>query len=103
MGDGKVRGKNRHGIAENQVFVPVKDSFLIFGKMIRAEETVPPVPFCSAHLRRTAPDSSGVVLEADRKSMTRQVPFPDLFEGLIAFPQVFPGPFLLGQEFETES
>jgi hypothetical protein len=41
MGDGEVRRENRHGIAEDQVFASVEDPFLVFRKMIQAEETWP--------------------------------------------------------------
>jgi hypothetical protein len=85
MGDGKVRGKNRHGIAEDQVFAPVEDSFLIFGEMVQAEETLPPVSSCSAYLCRTALDSSGIVLEADGKPSTVEASLPDVLKRFIAF------------------
>jgi hypothetical protein len=84
VGDGKVRRKNRHGIAENQVFVPVEDSFLIFGEMVEAEETGPSVSSRSAHLCRTAPDSSGVVLEADREPSAEKGSLPDGLKRFIA-------------------
>jgi hypothetical protein len=41
MGDGEVRGENRHGIAEDKVFTSVEDSFLAFREMIQAKETSP--------------------------------------------------------------
>jgi hypothetical protein len=40
MGDGVVRRKNRHRIAEDQVIAFVLDSFLAFREMIQAKETL---------------------------------------------------------------
>jgi hypothetical protein len=67
MGDSKVRGENRHGIAEDQVVTTVEDSFLAFGKMIPAKKTWPLVSITSVYDGRTALQPSGVVLEADGK------------------------------------
>jgi len=85
MGEGEVRGENGHGITEDQVFAPVQDSFLSFGEVTRTEETLPSVSFCSAHLRCTAPDSSGVVLEANGKPSTAEASLPDVLKRFIAF------------------
>jgi hypothetical protein len=68
MGDGEVRRENRHGIAEDQVFVSVKDPFLTSREMVQAEETAPFICIFFCHIGETALDSSGIVLESDGKS-----------------------------------
>lgn len=103
MGDGEVRGENGHGIAENQVFVSVEDSFLAFREVIRAEETSSPVSFCSANLCCTAPDSSGIVLETDRKPPAGEASLPDVLKRFIAFQKIRPHLFLLRQKIEAKS
>jgi hypothetical protein len=96
MGDGEVGGENRHGIAKDQVFASVEDSFLAFREMIQAEETSSLVCILFAHVGQATLDSSRVVLEADGKSPARDIPLPDSLERFAALPKVQPRPFLLG-------
>jgi hypothetical protein len=95
MGEGEVRRENRHGIAEDQVLASVEDPFLAFRKMIQAEVTSPLGCIFFAHLSKAALDSSGIVLEADGKSPTRDIPLPDVLKRLAAFPKIRPDLFLL--------
>src|SRR5512137_3048405 len=80
MGDGEVGRKNRHGIAEDQVFAPVEEPFLCLREMIQAEETSPLVGIFAAHGCEAALDSSRIILEADGKSSAGDNPLPDLPE-----------------------
>jgi len=70
MGDGEVRRKNRHRIAKDQVIAPVEDPSLSFGEMIHAKETLPLPYIFFTQNGRAAFDSVGIVLEADRESLT---------------------------------
>ena len=94
MGDGEVRRENRHGIAEDQVFASVEDPFLVFRKMIQAEETWLLVYHFFTHVGEAALDSSGIVLEADRKSPTGDIPLFDVLKQFVAFPKIEPRLFL---------
>jgi len=68
MGDREVRRENRHGIAEDQVFVSVEDPFLTLREMVQAEETAPFICILFRNIGETALNSSRIVLEADGKS-----------------------------------
>jgi hypothetical protein len=78
MGDGEVGWENRHGIAENQVISSVKDSFLVFRKMIQTEKTLPLLRNVLAHLGCTALDPHGIILKANGKSFTRNISLFDI-------------------------
>jgi hypothetical protein len=80
MGDGEMRRKNRHGVAEDQVVASVEDPFLFFRKMVQAEETSPFIGTLFADVGRAALDSRGIVLETDGKSIAGNVPFPELLK-----------------------
>ena len=95
MGDGEVRRENRHGIAEDQVFASVENPFLAFRKMIQAKETSSVFCIFFAQVSCAALDSSGIVLEADRKSPTGDIPLFDVLKRFVAFPKIEPGLFLL--------
>jgi hypothetical protein len=95
MGDGEVRRENRHGIAEDQVFVSVEDSFLVFREMIQTEKTSPPGCIFFCHTGQAALDSSGIVLEADGKSPAGEIPLSDVLKQFVTFPKIQPRLFLL--------
>ena len=69
MGDGEVRREDRHGIAEDQVVGSAENSFLALRQTIETEETSSVFCISFAHAGCAALDSSGIVLEADRKSV----------------------------------
>ena len=70
VGDGEVRRKDRHGIAEDQVIALVEDPFLNFWEMILAEETLPLPCLLFAYFGCTTVDSARIILKADGKSLT---------------------------------
>jgi hypothetical protein len=74
-----VRRKNRHGIAENQIFTPVKNSFLAFGEVLQAKKTSPFFYIRFSHIGCTAPNSAGIVLEPNGKSIAGDISLPDFF------------------------
>jgi hypothetical protein len=80
MGDSEMRGKNRHGIAEDQIFAPVKDSLLTFGEMLQAKKTSPFLYISFSHIGCTALNSTGIVLETNGKSIAGDISLPDLFK-----------------------
>jgi hypothetical protein len=48
----------------------------------------------STHVGEAALDSSGIVLEADRKSPTGDIPLFDVLKRFVAFPKIEPRLFL---------
>ena len=103
MGDDKVRRENRHRIAEDQIFASVEDAFLSLRQTIQAEETSPFARFFFATIGQATFDSSGIVLEADRKPATGQIPLFYALQRFVAFSEVLPGLFLLRQELKAKS
>ena len=69
MGNGEVRREDRHGIAEDQVFVAVENPLLTFKQAIQAEETLLLLTIFFCHIGRTAFDPFGIILETDSKSL----------------------------------
>jgi hypothetical protein len=103
MGDSEVSGENRAGIAEDQVFPPVKNPFLAFREVIQTEETPRPVCICILDVGKGVLDSFRIVLETDGKSSAGDIPLPDIPERFAPTPEIRPRLFLLGQQVETES
>ncbi len=68
MGDGEVRRKNRHRIAEYQVIVTVEDPFLAFREMIQAKETLSSPFIDIPYFGCTTFYSAGIILKADWES-----------------------------------
>jgi hypothetical protein len=85
-----MRRKNRHGVTEDQVFIPIKDPFLPIREVIQTEETWPLGSIFFSHNGKTALDSSGVVLEADSESPARDFPLPDSLKQSVTFPKLQP-------------
>ena len=102
MGDREVGRENRHGIAEDQVFPSIEDSFLGFGEMVQAEKAGTFVSVPIAHGGRAAPHPPGVVLEVDKKPRALDFPLTALPEQFAAFAKIIPGLFLLREKVETE-
>ena len=102
MGDREVRREDRHGIAEDQIFVSEENPSLAFREMNRAEETAPLVFISFVHLGQAALDSSGIELKADGKPPTRESSLPDVLKRFVAFPKIEPRLFLFRQEIETK-
>jgi hypothetical protein len=75
-----MRGKNRHGIAEDQIFAPVKNPLLAFREMIQAKKTSPFLYISFSHIGCTALHSTGIVLEANGKSIAGDISLPDFFK-----------------------
>ena len=80
MGDSEVREKNRHRIAENQIFAPVKNSLLTFREMIQAKKTGRFLHIVFSHIGRAALQSTGIVLEANGKSIAGDTSLSDFFK-----------------------
>ncbi len=103
MGDSEVREKNRHGIAQDQIFAPVKNSPLAFGEVLQAKKTSSFLYISFSHIGRAALHSTGIVLEANRKSIAEDISLPDFFKQFVTFSKILPSLFLLRQELETKS
>jgi hypothetical protein len=65
MGNGEMSGEDGHGIAEDQVVLPVEDGLLPFGKVVWAEEAGPLLDGVFPYLGKSALHPSRIVLEAD--------------------------------------
>jgi hypothetical protein len=61
----EVTRENGHGVAKDQIFVPVEDPFLTFGQTIEAEKTSSFAYFSFTYGGQTTFDSARIVLEAD--------------------------------------
>jgi hypothetical protein len=80
----------------------VEDSFLGFRELIQAEETSSLVSTFSFHLCQAALDSSGIVLEANRKARAGKGSLPDTPQQVTALAQIGPCFLLFRQEDEAE-
>jgi hypothetical protein len=95
VGDGEMSGKNRHGVAENQEFLLVEDPFLIFRQTVETEKTRPLFDAFLLNVCQGAPDSAGVMLNVDGKSVASYFPGQDVFQGPVSLLQSKPRFFLL--------
>ena len=78
MGNGEVKRKDRHGITKDQVFASIEDPLLSFGEVIQTEETWALVCSFFANVCQAALDPPGIVLKADGKSSTTDLPLPNI-------------------------
>jgi len=90
-----VRGKNGHGIAEDQIFAPVKNSLLAFREILQAKKTSPPLYISFSHIGCTALNSTGIVLKANGKSIAGDISLPDFFKQFVTLLKILPRLFLL--------
>ena len=97
-----MRRENRCRIAEDQVCFSVDNPFLIFREIIEAQETWPLVYIVFSHIGQAAPDSSGIVLDADGKSPAGNFPFPYILQRFVGILQFLPGILLFREKFEAE-
>jgi hypothetical protein len=93
-----VRGENRTGVAEDQVFVSVKDPFLAFREMTRAQETLPLGRLPLAGAREGILDSLRIMLDADGKSAADKLSFPDSPQRFASPAEIGPRLFLPGEK-----
>ena len=75
-----MRRENGHGIAEDQIFVPVKNCLLTFREMLQAKKTSPFLYISFFHIGRAALNSTGIVLKADGKSIAGDTSLSDFFK-----------------------
>jgi hypothetical protein len=75
-----MREKNGHRIAEDQIFAPVKNSLLAFREMLQAQKTLPFLYIFFPHIGCAALHSTGIVLEANGKSIAEDISLSDFFE-----------------------
>jgi hypothetical protein len=101
--DCQMREKNRHGIGEDQIFTPVKDSLLAFGEVLQAKKTLPFLYISFSHIGHAALDSTGIVLEANGKSIAGDISLPDFFKQFVTLSKILPRLFLLRQELVAKS
>jgi hypothetical protein len=80
MRDGEVRGEDGHGITEDQVFISIKKTTLPFRKMIQAKKTSSFLYILFSHIGRAALHSTGIVLEANGKSVAGDIAFSYFLE-----------------------
>jgi len=80
MRNSELKRENRHGIAEDQVFLSVENPFLTFREMIQAEETLLLISIFFTPDSHTACDPSGIVLETDRKSFAGNIPLSEVLQ-----------------------
>jgi len=102
MGNCKVQGQNRTGIAKNQIFVPVKNPFLALRKVLQAEETSSLICICLVDVGESVLDSFRIMLETNGKPPAGDIPFPDILERFAASPKLRPGLFLFGKQIQAE-
>lgn len=75
MGNGKMGSKYWCGVAEDQVFISIENPFLFFREMIQAEKASLFICALLADVGGAAPDSAGIVLNANGKSPAENIPF----------------------------
>jgi hypothetical protein len=73
--NGEVGGKDGHGVAEDQIVVPVKDAFLFFRQILAAQKTGSPGYGLFPDIGKGARYPSRIMLRADGKTPARDHPF----------------------------
>lgn len=101
-GYGEVKRENRHGIAEDQVFVPVPNPFLLFREMIQAKKAWTIIHRLFSHIGQGALHPSGVVLNAYREFAAGDVPYHHAPQKFIALSTSRPRFFLIREKFTTK-
>jgi hypothetical protein len=74
MGNGEMRWKSRHGIAEDPVFVSIENPPLFGGQIVEAQETRTVLDILLSHGGGSACHPSRVVVEENRKTMQEHTP-----------------------------
>jgi hypothetical protein len=94
--------KGGHGITENQVCIPVKDTLLVSGKILEAQETGPFIDRSFIDRGHGAFRPEGIMPEAYRESVAAYFSVLRCFQGFISIGQFTPCLQLIGKEFRNE-
>mgnify|MGYP007088120450 CR=1 FL=1 len=95
--------EDRPWIAEDQVFIPVKDAFLLRREVLCTEKTLSRIDILPVHRCQGIYRSPGIMLEADGKPIALKISRPHALQRPIRLPQFKPRILLLGDKIITEA
>ena len=91
VGDRQMTRKDRGGIAEDEVVVPVEDRLLFRREMFKTEETGTLPDGFRIELRAGADDPPRIELEFHPPAVAANLPDPGRFQGGVALGETGPG------------
>ena len=94
--------KGGHGIAENKVCIPVKDTLLVSGKVLEAQETGSFIDRSFIDRGKSAFYPDGIIHKTHGESVAVYSPVLRCLQGFISVGQFTPYLELIGKEFRNE-